>query len=82
MIGDRVSKNKGMPDVGKGLEEQFGDRRVKTSPVSEAGLTGIVCGAALMGLKPIMEFEAMSGSLKAIDHIVNSCAKLFYMSGG
>lgn len=50
--------------------------------MSEAGLTGLVCGAAQMGLKPILHYETMVSSLKGVDHIINSCAKLHYMSGG
>ena len=45
-------------------------------------MTGIVCGAALLGLKPIIQYETMTSSLKGVDHIINSCAKLHYMSGG
>ena len=77
-----MSQESGSSAVTKGLKDIFGESRVKDTPVSEAALTGMVCGAALMGLKPIIQYQTMTSSLKGIDHILNSCAKLHYMSGG
>ena len=82
VIGEEVSQESGTSSVTRGLRELFGENRVQDTPVSEAGLTGLVCGSALMGLKPIIQYETMVSSLKGVDHIINSCAKLHYMSGG
>ena len=68
--------------ISKGLFKKYGEKRIWDTPITEPGFTGLACGAALMGLKPIVEFMTMNFSLQAIDHIVNSCAKLSYMSGG
>jgi pyruvate dehydrogenase E1 component beta subunit len=68
--------------VSKGLMEKFGRERVVDTPITEAGFAGIGVGAAMSGLVPIVEFMTMNFSLQAIDHIVNSAAKLRYMSGG
>ncbi len=68
--------------VSKGLMEKFGRERVVDTPITEAGFTGIGVGAAMSGLVPIVEFMTFNFSMQAIDHIVNSAAKLRYMSGG
>lgn len=61
---------------------QFGPTRVWDTPITEAGFTGIAVGAGLLGLRPIVEFMTINFSLHAIDHIINSCAKVHYMSNG
>lgn len=82
LIGEEVAQYDGAYKISKGLYNKFGANRIFDTPITEAGFTGIACGAALMGLVPIVEFMTMNFSLQAIDHIVNSCAKLHYMSGG
>ena len=62
--------------------DRFGPQRIWDTPITEAGFTGIGVGAGLYGLRPIIEFMTMNFSLQAIDHIINSCAKAHYMSGG
>jgi pyruvate dehydrogenase E1 component beta subunit len=81
-MGEEVAQYDGAYKISKGLYAKFGAGRIWDTPITEPGFTGIACGAALMGLKPIVEFMTMNFSLQAIDHIVNSCAKLHYMSGG
>lgn len=82
LIGEEVAQYDGAYKISKGLFKKFGAHRIVDTPITEAGFTGLACGAALMGLRPIVEFMTMNFSLQAIDHIVNSCAKLRYMSGG
>lgn len=62
--------------------EKYGDRRVLDTPITEAGFTGLGVGSALSGLRPVIEFMTFNFSLQAIDHILNSAAKVNYMSGG
>lgn len=62
--------------------EEFGPARVVDTPITEAGFTGVASGACLMELIPIVEYMTWNFALQAIDHIVNSCAKTRYMSGG
>ena len=62
--------------------EKFGPERVWDTPISECGFSGIGVGAGLYGLRPIIEYMTMNFALQGIDHIVNSCAKAHYMSGG
>ena len=68
--------------ITKGLLEKHGASRVVDTPITEAGFTGLASGASLMGLIPIVEFMTMNFSMQAIDHIINSSAKLHYMSAG
>ena len=82
LIGEEVARYHGAYKVSKGMWEEFGDRRVIDTPITEAGFTGISVGAGMMGLRPIVEFMTWNFALQAIDHIVNSCAKTHYMSGG
>lgn len=82
MLGEEVAQYQGAYKVSKGLMEKFGRERVVDTPITEAGFAGIGVGAAMSGLVPIVEFMTMNFSLQAIDHIVNSAAKLRYMSGG
>ena len=62
--------------------EKFGEKRIVDTPITEAGFTGLAVGAALAGLRPVVEFMTFNFSLQAIDHILNSAAKVNYMSGG
>lgn len=82
LIGVEVAAQSGAHRVTHGLVEEFGTTRVIDTPIAEQGFVGIGVGAALAGLKPIVELTSWSLALKAIDHIVNSAAKTLYMSGG
>jgi pyruvate dehydrogenase E1 component beta subunit len=82
LIGEEVARYHGAYKVSKGMWEEFGDARVIDTPITEAGFTGLAVGAGMMGLRPIVEFMTWNFALQAIDHIVNSCAKTHYMSGG
>lgn len=82
LIGEEVAQYQGAYKISKGLVDKFGVKRVVDTPITEAGFTGLAIGASLMGLKPIVEFMTMNFALQAIDHIVNSSAKLHYMSAG
>ena len=68
--------------VSKGLFDKYGEKRIIDTPITEMGFAGIGVGAALAGCRPVIEFMTMNFSMQAIDHIVNSSAKLYYMSGG
>lgn len=68
--------------MSKGLLDKYGEKRVIDTPITEAGFTGLAVGSALSGLRPIVEFMTFNFSLQAIDHILNSAAKVNYMSGG
>lgn len=82
IIGEEVAQYQGAYKVTKGLYQKYGDQRVIDTPITEAGFTGMAVGAALHDLKPIVEFMTWNFSLQAIDHVLNSAAKQFYMSGG
>ncbi|MFT8715510.1 pyruvate dehydrogenase complex E1 component subunit beta [Gluconobacter potus] len=82
LIGEEVAQYQGAYKISQGLLEEFGEKRVIDTPITEHGFTGMAVGAALTGLKPIVEFMTMNFSLQAIDHIINSAAKTLYMSGG
>ncbi|QLG71290.1 hypothetical protein HG535_0B03290 [Zygotorulaspora mrakii] len=82
IIGEEVAQYNGAYKVTKGLLDRFGERRVVDTPITEYGLAGLAVGAALKGLKPIVEFMSFNFSMQAIDHVVNSAAKTHYMSGG
>jgi len=81
LMGEEVAQYQGAYKVSKGLWEKYGDKRVIDTPITEAGFTGIGVGAAMMGLRPVIEFMTWNFCLQAIDHIVNSAAKTRYMSG-
>lgn len=68
--------------MSKGLWKKHGDKRVVDTPITESGFTGIAVGASLLGLRPICEFMTFNFAMQAIDHIINSSAKVRYMSGG
>jgi len=82
IMGEEVAEYQGAYKVTQGLLEEFGDKRVIDTPITEYGFAGIGCGAALAGLKPIVEFMTFNFAMQAIDHIINSAAKTLYMSGG
>lgn len=82
LIGEEVAKYDGAYKVSKGLYAKYGETRIIDTPISEMGFAGIAVGAAMAGLKPICEFMTFNFSMQAIDHVVNSAAKTFYMSAG
>jgi pyruvate dehydrogenase E1 component beta subunit len=82
LLGEEVAQYQGAYKVSQGLLEEFGERRVIDTPITEHGFTGLAVGAAFNGLLPIVEFMTWNFSMQAIDHIVNSAAKTRYMSGG
>ena len=82
IMGEEVGDYQGAYKITKGLLQKFGAERVRDTPITEAGFTGLGVGAAFMGLKPIVEFMTFNFSMQAIDHIVNSAAKTLYMSAG
>jgi len=82
VMGEEVAQYHGAYKVTQGLLEEFGERRVIDTPITEYGFTGVGVGAAFAGLRPIVEFMTWNFAMQAIDHIVNSAAKTLYMSGG
>ena len=82
LLGEEVAQYQGAYKVSQGMLEEFSARRVIDTPITEHGFTGMAVGAAMTGLKPIVEFMTMNFAMQAIDHIVNSAAKTLYMSGG
>ncbi|XP_075976125.1 pyruvate dehydrogenase E1 beta subunit [Anticarsia gemmatalis] len=82
VLGEEVAQYDGAYKVTRGLWKKYGDKRVIDTPITEIGFAGIAVGAAFAGLKPICEFMTMNFSMQAIDHIINSAAKTFYMSAG
>jgi pyruvate dehydrogenase E1 component beta subunit len=82
LLGEEVAEYEGAYKVSQGLLDEFGDRRVVDTPITEAGFTGLAVGAAFAGLKPILEFMTFNFAMQAMDHLVNSMAKTRYMSGG
>lgn len=82
LIGEEVGQYNGAYKVSKGMYDKYGPSRIWDTPISEAGFAGISVGAAMYGLKPIVEFMTWNFALQACDHIVNSAAKTHYMSNG
>ena len=82
LIGEEVAQYQGAYKVSQGLLEEFGEKRVIDTPITEHGFTGLSVGAAFGGLKPIVEFMTFNFAMQAIDQIINSAAKTLYMSGG
>ena len=82
VMGEEVAEYQGAYKVTQGLLQEFGDRRVIDTPITEHGFAGLGVGAAFHGLKPIVEFMTFNFAMQAIDHIINSAAKTLYMSGG
>ncbi len=82
LMGEEVAQYQGAYKVSQGLLDEFGARRVIDTPITEQGFAGIGVGAAMAGLKPIVEFMTWNFAMQAIDQIINSAAKTLYMSGG
>jgi len=82
VMGEEVAEYQGAYKVTQGLLEEFGDKRVIDTPITEYGFAGLGTGAAMGGLRPIVEFMTFNFAMQAIDHVINSAAKTNYMSGG
>ncbi|MBA3441584.1 MAG: pyruvate dehydrogenase complex E1 component subunit beta [Pyrinomonadaceae bacterium] len=82
LMGEEVAAYQGAYKVSRGLLQEFGDKRVIDSPITELGFAGLGVGAAMVGLRPIIEFMTFNFSILATDQIINSAAKMLYMSGG
>jgi pyruvate dehydrogenase E1 component beta subunit len=82
VMGEEVAEYQGAYKVTQGLLQEFGARRVVDTPITEHGFAGVGVGAAMAGLKPIVEFMTFNFAMQAIDQIINSAAKTLYMSGG
>lgn len=82
VMGEEVAQYDGAYKVTRGLWKKYGDKRIIDTPITEMGFAGIAVGAAMNGLRPICEFMTFNFSMQAIDHVINSAAKTYYMSGG
>ncbi len=82
LLGEEVAQYQGAYKISQGLLDEFGAKRVIDTPITEHGFAGMAVGAALNGLKPIVEFMTFNFAMQAMDHIINSAAKTLYMSGG
>ncbi len=82
LMGEEVAQYQGAYKVSQGLLEEFGDKRVIDTPITEHGFAGLAAGAAMYGLRPIVEFMTFNFAMQAIDQIINSSGKTLYMSGG
>src|SRR5205085_11571490 len=82
LMGEEVAQYNGAYKVSEGMLEKFGPRRVIDTPISEAGFSGLGIGAAMTGLRPIIEFMSWSFSFVAFDQLINNAANVRYMSGG
>uniref|UniRef100_A0A8C5XEE2 Pyruvate dehydrogenase E1 component subunit beta n=1 Tax=Microcebus murinus TaxID=30608 RepID=A0A8C5XEE2_MICMU len=82
LLGEEVAQYDGAYKVSRGLWKKYGDKRIIDTPISEMGFAGIAVGAAMAGLRPICEFMTFNFSMQAIDQVINSAAKTYYMSGG
>jgi len=82
VMGEEVAEYQGAYKITQGLLAEFGDRRVVDTPITEHGFAGLGVGAAMAGLRPIVEFMTFNFAMQAIDQIINSAAKTLYMSGG
>ena len=82
LMGEEVAQYQGAYKISQGLLDEFGPKRVVDTPITEHGFTGMAVGAAMNGLKPIVEFMTFNFAMQAIDQIINSAAKTLYMSGG
>src|SRR6266536_2588527 len=82
VMGEEVAEYQGAYKITQGLLQEFGAKRVIDTPITEQGFAGVGVGAALAGLKPVVEFMTFNFAMQAIDQIINSAAKTLYMSGG
>ncbi|CAD6192879.1 unnamed protein product [Caenorhabditis auriculariae] len=82
LLGEEVAQYDGAYKVSKGLWKKYGDKRIIDTPITEMGFAGIAVGSAMAGLRPICEFMTWNFSMQAIDQIINSAAKTYYMSAG
>ena len=82
LMGEEVAEYNGAYKVSQGMLEEFGEKRVIDTPIAELGFAGIGVGAAMNGLRPVIEFMTFNFSLVAIDQVINSAAKIYSMSGG
>ena len=82
LMGEEVAEYQGAYKVSQGLLDEFGDKRVIDTPITEHGFAGMAVGSAMNGLKPIVEFMTWNFGMQAMDHIINSAAKTLYMAGG
>lgn len=82
LMGEEVGQYNGAYKVSKGLLDRFGELRVVDTPITELGFAGLGVGAAMLGLRPVIEFMTFNFSMLAIDQVLNSAAKVLYMSGG
>ncbi|MBI4587863.1 MAG: pyruvate dehydrogenase complex E1 component subunit beta [Candidatus Rokubacteria bacterium] len=82
LIGEEIGVYDGAYKVTQGLLKEFGERRVVDTPICESGFTGLAVGAAMVGLRPVVEMMTFNFAILALDQIVNSAAKMYYMSGG
>ena len=82
VMGEEVAEYQGAYKITQGLLQEFGPQRVVDTPITEHGFAGVGVGAAMTGLKPIVEFMTFNFAMQAIDQIINSAAKTLYMSGG
>ncbi len=82
VIGEEVAEYQGAYKITQGLLQEFGDKRVVDTPITEHGFAGLAVGAAMTGLRPVVEFMTFNFAMQAMDQIINSAAKTLYMSGG
>ncbi|MDQ6718790.1 MAG: pyruvate dehydrogenase complex E1 component subunit beta [Gemmatimonadota bacterium] len=82
LMGEEVAQYNGAYKVSKGLLDEFGPRRIVDTPITELGFAGVGVGAAMVGLRPVVEFMTWNFALLALDEVVNAAAKMLYMSGG
>lgn len=82
LMGEEVAQYNGAYKVSQGLLDEFGEKRVIDTPITEHGFAGMAVGSAMNGLRPIVEFMTWNFAMQAIDHIINSAAKTLYMAGG
>jgi pyruvate dehydrogenase E1 component beta subunit len=82
LMGEEVAQYQGAYKISQGMLDEFGPKRVIDTPITEYGFTGLGVGAAMAGLRPVVEFMTWNFAMQAIDHIINSAAKTLYMAGG
>lgn len=82
LLGEEVAEYNGAYKVSRGLWDTYGDKRVKDTPITEEGFAGVGIGAAMAGLRPVVEFMTFNFSIQALDQVINNAAKMRYMSGG